>query len=96
MNSGLECRTRTLGLAALKFRSIFEKSTASSPFMGPGAPFALEVVAKLKGSGRVSLVAISAEATDGFNGAACFVVATMALALDADVVCAASRCAVAI
>ena len=54
--------------------------------MGPAAPLALEVVAKLKGSGRVSLVAISAEATVGFNGAACFVVATMALALDADVV----------
>ena len=76
-------------MAALKFRSILEKSTASSPFMGPvpEAPLAREVVAKLKGSGRVSFVAISAEAADdGFNGAACFEVATTALALDADVV----------
>ena len=77
-------------MAALKFRSILEKSTASSPFMGPVpvAPLAArEVVAKLKGSGRVSFVAISAEAADdGFNGAACFEVATTALALDADVV----------
>ena len=81
----------------MKFRSIFEKSTVSSPFMGPaGAPLAREVVAKLKGSGRVSFVAISVEAADGFNGAACFVVATTALALDAEVVCAARRCAVAI
>ena len=65
--------------------------------MGPDAPLAREVVAKLKGSGRVSFVAISAEAADdGFNGAACFEVATTALALDADVVCAARRCAVAI
>ena len=77
-------------MEALKFRSILEKSTASSPFMGPVppvAPLAREVVAKLKGSGRVSFVAISPEAADdGFNGAACFEVATTALALDADVV----------
>ena len=69
--------------------------------MGPVVPVAplaaREVVAKLKGSGRVSFVAISAEAADdGFDGAACFEVATTALALDADVVCAARRCAVAI
>ena len=83
----------------MKFRSILEKSTASSARMGPGfaADALVEVVAKLKGSGRVNLVAISAEAADGFIGAAPgFVVATTALALDAVVVCAASRCAVAI
>lgn len=83
-------------MAELKFRSILEKSTASSALIGTG--LVREVVAKLKGSGRVNLVAISLEAADGLIGAAAagFVVATTALALDAVVVCAASRCAVAI
>lgn len=95
---GLEAVLPEVGLAALKFRSILEKSTASSALIGPDAGPALgrAVVAKLKGSGRVNLVAISVVAADGFIGAAGFVVATTALALDAFVVCAASRCAVAI
>ena len=56
--------------------------------MGPdaAAPLVREVVAKLKGSGRVNLVAISVEAANGFIGAAGLVVATTALALDAVVV----------
>ena len=72
----------------MKFRSILEKSTASSALMGPdaAAPLVREVVAKLKGSGRVNLVAISVEAANGFIGAAGLVVATTALALDAVVV----------
>ena len=52
------------------------------------------LVAKLKGAGRVSLVATSADAFSG--AAAAFVGAATALALDAVVVWAASRWAVAI